>query len=681
LLAAKSSPAFVQTGLARLDRLLAAAADRASEVYGPNAARDSFRGLYLNADDFERLLTYPPGEPLLWTGDAPALAEELGLSAFDLDVLLLAVAPELDLKYERLFGFLQDDVTRKRPTVDLALHVLCPSAELRLLRREHFSPEAPLFARRLLRLVADPSQVEPPLLAHYLKAEPQALGYLMGQAEGDARLVPFCRLSKPDDPSEASLDGETFRGLVRAVETTRLEQAPLRLFLEGPRGAGQAETAGALAAAMCAPLYSADLDRATECRADLETLLPAIFAEAKLRGALLYIEGFEAAPRLLLESLVEQRREATILAGPRAIAGWLPFSTAAMGAKESRRRWQRCAAAEGVELDAETIDSLSARLRLTPRQIAQTVRGARRQAALQGRAGVEMRDVMSAAKVYTGHELAALARKVQARRGWDDLVLPGEAESQLREMCQRVGQRSRVLQDWGFEAKAATGSGVTALFAGPSGSGKTMAVEILSRELALDAYRIDLSGVVSKYIGETEKNLDRIFNSAENANAILFFDEADALFGKRSEVRDSHDRYANIEISYLLQKMEEYSGIAILATNLRQNLDDAFVRRLTFAVHFPFPDEASRARIWKGIWPARTPLSGDVDCDRLARQFALSGGNIRNIALAAAFLAADEGEVVAMRHVLHATRREYQKYGNASKPGVTLEAMAEGVPA
>jgi SpoVK/Ycf46/Vps4 family AAA+-type ATPase len=190
-----------------------------------------------------------------------------------------------------------------------------------------------------------------------------------------------------------------------------------------------------------------------------------------------------------------------------------------------------------------------------------------------------------------------------------------------------------------------------------------MAAEIVANELGLDLYKIDLSTVVSKYIGETEKNLARIFAAAENANAILFFDEADALFGKRSEVSDAHDRYANIEISYLLQKMEEYDGVAILATNLRQNLDNAFLRRLAFAIHFPFPDEESRLQIWQGVWPAALPLGKDVDLALLARQFKLAGGNIKNIALAAAYLAATDGAPVAMSHLLHAARREHGKIG------------------
>jgi SpoVK/Ycf46/Vps4 family AAA+-type ATPase len=201
------------------------------------------------------------------------------------------------------------------------------------------------------------------------------------------------------------------------------------------------------------------------------------------------------------------------------------------------------------------------------------------------------------------------------------------------------------------------------LFAGPSGTGKTMAAEIIAGELGLELYKIDLSTVVSKYIGETEKNLSRIFTEAETSNAILFFDEADALFGKRSEVKDSHDRYANIEIGYLLQRMEEYEGVVILATNFRKNMDEAFVRRLHFTVEFPFPNAADRRRIWEGIWPADTPRDSTLALDFMAHRFELTGGSIRNIALAAAFLAADDGNVVTMKHLIHGTQREYQKMG------------------
>jgi SpoVK/Ycf46/Vps4 family AAA+-type ATPase len=234
---------------------------------------------------------------------------------------------------------------------------------------------------------------------------------------------------------------------------------------------------------------------------------------------------------------------------------------------------------------------------------------------------------------------------------------------QLREICNYVKYSSLVYQEWGFDSKLSMGKGLNVLFAGPSGTGKTMSAEIIADELALDLYKIGLSGVISKYIGETEKNLARIFSEAETSNAILFFDEADALFGKRSEVRDSHDRYANVEISYLLQKMEEYEGVVHVLTQVGRQNDDAFVRRMHFTVEFPFPGERERHRIWSRIWPENAPRDQNLDLKFMAHQFELAGGNIRNIALAAAFQAAADGGAVSMPHLVHATRREYQKMG------------------
>jgi SpoVK/Ycf46/Vps4 family AAA+-type ATPase len=233
----------------------------------------------------------------------------------------------------------------------------------------------------------------------------------------------------------------------------------------------------------------------------------------------------------------------------------------------------------------------------------------------------------------------------------------------LSEIIMTVRQRPQVLEGWGVGQKLVSSRGVTVLFAGPPGTGKTMAAEIIAGELGLDLYKIDLSSIISKYIGETEKNLERIFSEASSSNAILFFDEADALFGKRSEVRDSHDRYANIEISYLLQRMEAYDGITILATNLRANLDEAFTRRLQFSVDFPFPEEEDRLRIWQALFPSGVPRAADIDFALLARRFKLAGGNIRNILVSAAYLAAADGGQVTMSHLLHGARRELQKMG------------------
>jgi SpoVK/Ycf46/Vps4 family AAA+-type ATPase len=269
-------------------------------------------------------------------------------------------------------------------------------------------------------------------------------------------------------------------------------------------------------------------------------------------------------------------------------------------------------------------------------------------------------------RTQSQRDLRSLAQRIEPVYSWNDLVLPVATLTQLQEVAAALKNRHVVYTRWGFEEKLSRGKGLKALFADDAGTGKTMTAEVMARELGLDLYKIDLSAMVSKYIGETEKNLDRIFRAAQSSNAIIFFDEADALFGKRSEVKDAHDRYANIEVAYLLQKIEEYDGFVILATNLALNIDDAFKRRMNYTVEFPFPDEHHRELLWRGMFPPQTPLAEDLDFAFLARQFSMSGGNIKNAALAAAFLAAAEESTVQMRHLIQSVAREWQKLGKLS---------------
>jgi AAA+ superfamily predicted ATPase len=625
------------------------------------------------------------------------LAQAFDLSPFDVDLILIALAPELDLRYERLYAYLQDDVTRKRPSVDLALNLLCPDAVAKLDRRAHFATDAPLIWHGLLHLIPDPNQLPPPLLAHHFKLDGQIVRLLLGQNGLDPRLVPFCQMIEPAvSLDELPLSAEVKQALPALVIQTWEERQPLRLYFHGPRGAGKRRAGEALAGEMGVPLLAVDLARALNANMNFDQILKLVLREAWFQDAILFLEGLDVLRsderpiqyERLLDALAEDAG-ITILAG---VKPWTPSGRDPIGVIRvpfpipdfARRRncWQANLTAAGIPLNGHDLDALTGRFRLTPDQIAEAVvtagnharwRAAAKQPTNDERRTTTIGDLFAAARAQTGHDLAALTRKIEPVYTWDDIVLPDDTLTQLREICQWVAHRQRVLGEWGFDRKLSLGKGVTALFAGPSGTGKTMAAEIIANELGLDLYKIDLSGVVSKYIGQTEKNLDGIFTAAEHANAILLFDEADALFGKRSEVRDSHDRYANIEISYLLQKMEEYDGIAILATNLRQNLDESFVRRMAFTVHFPFPDEDSRRCIWAGIWPAETPLAEDVDLDFLARQFKLSGGNIKNVALAGSFLAAENGGSVTMVHLLQATRREYQKMGK-----VLSEAELEG---
>jgi SpoVK/Ycf46/Vps4 family AAA+-type ATPase len=324
--------------------------------------------------------------------------------------------------------------------------------------------------------------------------------------------------------------------------------------------------------------------------------------------------------------------------------------------------------------DSVSTNDLAGKFRFTPGQIKDAILTASNIASLKNGkeeppiVSLSSTDLYEGCHLQSNERLATLAQKVSAQYFWDDIIVPSDRKQQLKEILNYVKHKNLVYSDWDFENKLALGKGLNILFAGESGTGKTMAAQIIANELRLDLYKIDLSSVVSKYIGETEKNISRIFKEAETSNAILFFDEADALFGKRSEVKDAHDRYANIEINYLLQKLEEHREIVILASNLAKNIDDAFVRRMHFWIEFPFPDEKSRLKIWQNIFPNAAPLGADVDFDYLARQFHVSGGIIKNIALNAAFLAAaaEDSElksVITMNQIVKAIKREFDKIG------------------
>jgi AAA+ superfamily predicted ATPase len=685
--------------LQRLDRMLEQAIAVAQSAYGAEAFTDYYRGLHISQSEVDRLLMREPGAPVLYAGLEPSAANAITslsrfgwlervyrLSPFEMDVIVIALAPEFDLRYERLYAYLQDNVTRKRPTVDLALNLLSPSIAARLRQRVYFAPDAPLIRYRLLHLSPDPNQAHCPLLAHSFRLDEQIVRLLLNQEHLDRRLAAFCqRLQPAVGWSGLPLKPEVKQALCVLANQARQVRQPLQLYFQGAVGVGKQQTAEALATEVGMPLLVASLDGVLANSTEVEQIFKILFREAWFQDAVLYLD-VEALSRLepvlqqhFLNELI-QAPGIVILAGtqPWTVRGHQPAALITLtfsmpDFSERRNCWETTLAAAGISLEPACLEMLADRFRLLPAQITQAVAVACRQS--HWRSAVQasqptpqshqptLNELFTAARAQSGHELAALATKLDPVYTWQDLVLPEDALTQLHEICQRVAHRHQVLETWGFDRKLSLGKGVNALFAGASGTGKTMAAEVIANELGLDLYKIDLSGVVSKYIGETEKNLERIFRAAEDANVILFFDEADALFGKRSEVRDSHDRYANLEISYLLQKMEQYEGIAILATNLRGNLDEAFVRRLAFTVHFPSPDSASRRQIWAGILPAEVPLTADVDLDFLSQQFNLSGGNIKNIALAAAYLAAADDRPISMSHLRQATRREYQKLG------------------
>jgi AAA+ superfamily predicted ATPase len=442
-----------------------------------------------------------------------------------------------------------------------------------------------------------------------------------------------------------------------AMEMATADNAPL-VWLSGDDALGQADVAANIATTFGLGLHILQAQDVPTGHAEIEALATLWEREAMLLGsALLVAGGTDPLPAAAVR-IAEQLRGLVFVSAsqPQPLERpTLRFAVNKPDQVEQKHLWQQALGDGAIRLNG-ALDGIAGQFKLSARTI--QAEGAHLAPTLAASDRPD-RVMWSACRTIGRSKLDELAQRIESVADWDDLVLPEAQKATLRQIGAHLRNRLKVHLEWGFAGKGARGLGISALFAGESGTGKTMAAEVLAREMQLDLYRIDLSAVVSKYIGETEKNLRRVFDAAEDGGAILLFDEADALFGKRSEVKDSHDRYANIEVSYLLQRMESYRGLAILTTNLKPALDFAFQRRLRFVVHFPFPDQALREAIWRNAFPARTPLAA-IDNSKLAR-LNITGGSIRNMALNAAFRAAELEEPVSMAHLLHAAHHEAAK--------------------
>ena len=678
--------------LARLRERIADLVERRSA--GDPTATDPLRGLYLSDDAVRHHLLRSADEPHPDDGAAPAgpadgsgdgppgdgdrlhrLALHQGLTELDTAALLIALAPDLDRGFEPLYGYLNDDVSRRRATVGLVLDV-CGLPAAHPGARARFHPTAPLTELGLL-VVEEP---ERPFLGRSLRVPDRLIAHLLGDETPDPALDGHLRPLPPPSDGDGGGDG----GPLARRLAEHLGAAPLTVYLREQReGDGLSCAATALLTAGYGALHYAparaghadgpgpgaeagpDDHAAERYRTAPRGPVRELLREARLRGCGIVVSELPDRPGPLIRALSVRdvpvlftgarpydpqwcERDPLLLEVDRLPSGGVDAWSAALGLD--------AADDPGFDLAATV-----APYRFGGERIRRSARSARTLAAFEG-APLTPDHLRLAARQHSASGLENHARRIRPDVGWDDLVLPDEPLGQLRELSLRARYRERVLGDWRLSAGGGRGHGVLALFAGESGTGKTMSAEVVAADLGLDLYVVQLSSVVDKYVGETEKNLERIFTEADRTDAVLLFDEADAVFGKRSEVNDSHDRYANLESAYLLQRLEAFDGIALLTTNLRANIDDAFTRRLDTVVDFPFPDAGQRLALWRHSL-AHVPCEDGIDPGRCARDFELAGGSIRSAVVTAAYAAAGRGEPVTGADLLAGARREYRKAG------------------
>lgn len=601
------------------------------------------------------------------------------LDPFEQHCIILGLLSCLDRKYEKVFAYLQDDVTMKYPTSDLALKLFAPGEKgLQVMQMLHPLEE------KLFKYFFTGQNQHQNLLSRPLIPDKRMLDFILDYRTEAVTVERFLTLFFPgDELPELIVQGEVQQSLEKILG---LDERSKLIFCHGPRGSGKKLQIKTLAQKVGKPVVFAGSSNLfkDDGRLDTVNFLKTV-REALMHDAFLCLTDFqdllpaegrleETVQELLweidsrIETVFVTSRERWQLSKKDSSYRWIDLEIGLPDRMERSVVWKSMVGSD-VPGDGIAPHELANKFHFTPGQIASALVEARQTAKWQGEERLTREILIKACYRQISHSLNKKASLVLGSYVETDLVLPPEQKIQLRNACNHVQYRHIVFEQWGFEEKLSYGKGISMLFGGPPGTGKTMAAQVVAGELGLEMYKIDLSQVVSKYIGETEKNLKEVFDEAEKSNAILFFDECDALMGRRTEVKDSHDRYANIETSFLLQKVEEYEGVSILATNFMTNIDTAFLRRINYVLHFPFPDAHSREQIWRGIFPEQAPLAADIDFVYLAKQFEMAGGNIKNIAVNASFLAAASATEISMRHILLALKSELTKQGKSLVSG------------
>ncbi|MBA3451675.1 MAG: ATP-binding protein [Deltaproteobacteria bacterium] len=606
-------------------------------------------------------------EPLL-----ARLGRVFSLTRLDLAIICVLLAPELDHELERAYTFAIDDFTRKRVDVGFVARVIGARTETvvdRVLLR--FDDSAPMRRHGIVTVTAPAA--DGPSSMRGVRLADRIVGFLRGHDTVDELVHGLVRIGTPAVPlAEIIMNPELVAQIKRAIDPR--SGAP-RLLLAGPEGTGRALLVEALFADAGRRTMRIDL-AGIVAEGRIEERIAAALREAALRDAAAILDGSsleKEVPRALVLAISDGIAD---LAVPivftlpnhptwlvAAVPSLLELDVPAPTFRQRLELWRR--ALPPSLTGAEDVEIVASRYAFTGATIARAASRAASSARLRDPEApkVSLDDLGDAARLMFSHRLGGMAQRIPAGFSWDDLVLPKDTLDALKEVTRFARYRPFLLEEWGFAAKLPYGKGVSAILAGPPGTGKTMVAQLLAKELGYDLYRIDLSQVVNKYIGETEKNLARIFDEAENAHAVLFFDEADSLFAKRTEVKSSNDRYANLEVNYLLQRMETYDGVTLLATNLEQGLDDAFKRRVRFSVQFELPEEPERKLLWRSMFPPKVPLASDIDWDMIAKRFEMAGGYIKKAALRAALIAAESRRPITTADLFEAARHEYREMG------------------
>lgn len=615
------------------------------------------------------------------------MLRRLGLNGFEQYIACLAMAPELNREFERMYSYLQDDLAWRYPSLDLCIKMYTMEEQ------EQNTLIHQVFARKeLLCCVFGPKPLtQESELAWRFKLRETLVEYVFFHESDLKRGKAQYRLKFLDEETEpvCNINRQTAESLSRRLreEAGQAVTEEIRLFfLHGPLGSGKklqislaAKRQGqsALFLDMKGLAYQKEEQmKETACDAVVRAMLDHAFlvfdhwetvwaGEKKNRQAAI---GILRCASLFFKDVfftVEESPGEDVFGGEYPAGyGIEEFRLRFPSIRERSMLFQAFLAEAGWQAqEGQVCDTLAAQFDFSPGTIRDAVWLACRNAAVQGEEKIPTAYLYQACQQKISHKLGERASRVNAAYTWDDLVLEEGPKELLRQACGQISCRGKVYEEWGFADKIAYGRGVSLLFAGPPGTGKTMAAQVLAKELNLELYKVDLSGVLSKYIGETQKNLKEIFDEVKKSRSILFFDEADVLFGKRVDVSDARDISANAQTAYLLQKMEEYDGITILATNLLQNFDDAYKRRMKYIIRFTFPQKEQRALMWEKVFPEKMPLAGDIDIEYLADNFELSGASIKNIAVNAAFLAASKQEITGMEHIMTALQQEYEKSG------------------